>query len=371
MEPRISLEAVRDALPTLDGAVYLNTGGAGPLPMVVARAIERALAGSLARCRASLSAYDAMTARHEGMRLRLAALLAAHPDEIALSTGSSAGMNTFVWSIDWKPGDEVVTTSLEHPGLMAPLHVAAQRHGVRLHVLPLTSGGEDLEARVRALTNARTRLVALSHVSYATGARLDVEGAARAARDAGALVLVDGAQGAGSVPTDPRAMGADGYALSGQKWLLGPDSTGCLYVRPELVEVLRVTFPSWLSWKRGTYEFAPGAVRFEPGWIPTASLEGLLSSLEFAEEAGDGRFARACAMAERCLELVAERTRVVTPPGQATLVTFSPEEDATELVARLGAAGVVIRDLPGLGWARASVGFWTSDEDLERLAAGI
>jgi selenocysteine lyase/cysteine desulfurase len=76
-------------------------------------------------------------------------------------------------------------------------------------------------------------------------------------------------------------------------------------------------------------------------------------------------------MAERCLELVAERTRVVTPPGQATLVTFSPEEDATELVARLGAAGVVIRDLPGLGWARASVGFWTSDEDLERLAAGI
>ncbi|MGH3060611.1 MAG: aminotransferase class V-fold PLP-dependent enzyme, partial [Gaiellaceae bacterium] len=100
-------------------------------------------------------------------------------------------------------------------------------------------------------------------------------------------------------------------------------------------------------------------------------VSGLLASLAFAEEAGDERFAHARAAAEQCRELLAERgAEVVTEPGQATLVSFRAA-DPPELVEGLAAAGVIVRDLPGTGLVRASCGFWTSEDDLERLAAGL
>ena len=135
-----------------------------------------------------------------------------------------------------------------------------------------------------------------------------------------------------------------------------------------------MTFPSYSSWDHETEErYVPRgtAARFDPGWIPAASLVGLLEALAFADELGEERFARARAAADQCRELLAERHEVVTEPGQATLVTWKAEGDSAEAVARLAEAGVIVRDLPGYGWLRASCGFWTSEEDLERLLAAL
>jgi L-cysteine/cystine lyase len=226
--------------------------------------------------------------------------------------------------------------------------------------------GEALDSIEREI-GPRTRLIAVSHVLWTTGAVVPVD--ALAGR--GIPVLVDGAQAAGVLEVDVGKLGCEFYTVSGQKWLLGPDATGALYVGAEQLDDLRIAFPSFFSWQRGTLDPKPGAERFDAGWIPTASVEGLIASVAFAEWAGPERFARARSQAEHCRELLAEHVRVVTEPGQAGLVSFEPPGEPEELVHALERTGVVIRDLPRTGWARASVGFWTSDEDLDRLGAGV
>jgi len=112
-------------------------------------------------------------------------------------------------------------------------------------------------------------------------------------------------------------------------------------------------------------------VRFEGSWTPPASVAGLLASLAFAAEAGEERFVHAREAAERCRVLLLEQgAEVVTEPGQATLASWRAD-DPEGTVDRLAEQGVVVRDLPGTGLVRASCGYWTSEDDLERLLAGI
>lgn len=360
----MDLSAIRAGLPVLERCAYLNAGSFGPLPRRTAEAMKRRLQRDLTEGRSGKAYFEEVFGLRAQVRGALARLIGAPEGSVALTTSTTDGCNIAVNALRLGPGDEVVTTDLEHPGLEGALRVS----GASVRVVPLrTTPPEDVLAALEAALTPKTRLIALSHVAWTTGAVMPV----REIAGRGIPLLVDGAQGAGAIPVDVGELGCDFYTVSAQKWLLGPDSTGCLYVRPELVEGLRVAFPFFGSWKRGTSELVPGAPRFEPGWIPAASLEGLLESLLFAEQAGDDRFARAGAAAERCRQVLAGRVHLVTPPGQATLIAFAPNGDPAALVAKLGEAGVVIRDLPGLGWARASVGFWTSDDDLERLAGGV
>jgi selenocysteine lyase/cysteine desulfurase len=135
-----------------------------------------------------------------------------------------------------------------------------------------------------------------------------------------------------------------------------------------------MSFPSYASWDWEAEErYTPRgtAARFDPGWTPAATLKGLLESLAFAEGLGEERFRAARAATERCRELLAERAEVVSEPAQGTLVTWRAEGDSAEAVLRLAEAGVVVRDLPGHGWLRASCGFWTSDADLDRLVTNL
>jgi L-cysteine/cystine lyase len=357
----LDLEAVRRGLPVVGAKAYLNAGSFGPLPRVTIEAMAARQERDLVEGRSGRRYFDDVLAVREELRAVLARLIGAPSPAVALTSSTSEGCNIAVSALALRPDDEVVTTDCEHPGLKGALHVS----GARIRVAAVSSLPADAAlAAIEAEIRPRTRLVAVSHVLWTTGAIVPVE--ALAGR--GIPVLVDGAQAAGVLEVDVAALGCDFYTVSGQKWLLGPDSTGALYVGAEPLDDLRIAFPSFFSWERGTLEPKPGAERFDAGWIPTASVEGLLASLAFADGAGPERFAFARLQAERCRELLAELVRVVTEPGQAGLVTFQPAGDPAELVRALDEAGVVIRDLPGTGWARASAGFWTSDEDLERLA---
>jgi L-cysteine/cystine lyase len=356
----VDLAAVRAELPVLDRLAYLNAGTMGPLPRRAAEATVAWTRRLLVDGRSSKALFEELLALRERLREELASLLGTGPEAIALTPSTTDGCNIVLTGLGLGPGDEVVTTDSEHPGLFgglvasgATLRIAEVRDRPAAEALPA------LEAQI----TPRTRLIAVSHVSWLSGAVLPVAELARRAIP----VLVDGAQGAGAVPVDVAELGCDFYTVSAQKWLLGPEATGALYVRPDRVEELHMTFPSYLSWRHPDYEPREGAARFDPGWIPAGSVAGLLEALAFAQELGDDRFARASAMAERCRELVGERAELVTDPGQATLVSWKAD-DAEEQVRRLAEAGVAVRDLPGTGCVRASCGFWTSDEDLERLA---
>lgn len=300
----------------------------------------------------------------ETLRARLAELVGAKPTELALTRSTTDGCNIAVSALRLTDRDEVVTTDVEHPALQGALHVCPAR--VRVARIRDLAVDATLEAIEREIT-PRTRLVALSHVAWTTGAVLPVH----ELTTRGIPLLVDGAQGTGALPVDVKALGCDFYTVSGQKWLLGPDATGALYVHPDRISELSIPFPSYMSWERGTLTPREGAQRFDPGWIPSESVAGLLESLSFANDAGPDRFKRAREMAESCRELVEEKAEVVTAPNQATLVTFRTGETGSEVVRRLEASGVIVRDLPGVDWVRASVGFWTSDDDLERLAEAL
>jgi L-cysteine/cystine lyase len=211
----------------------------------------------------------------------------------------------------------------------------------------------------------KTRLLAVSHVIWTNGVVLDVPALKERT---GLPVLVDGAQSVGALDVDVGAI--DYYTVSGQKWLCGPESTGALYIANP--DALRVAHPGYFAQESfepgGRYVPRESAVRFDPGWISIAALKGLATALALAPE---WRFERIRDAAARCREALSERVRVVTPPGQAGLVTFEVEGDSKEVVARLLAENVVVRNIPGTKFVRASCGWWTSDDDVERLAAAL
>jgi L-cysteine/cystine lyase len=363
----VDLSAVRAGLPVLERFAYLNAGTNGPLPRRSAEAMARELDRDLHEGRSSKAYFENMLRGREDLREALARVVGTASENIALASSTTEGCNVVFTGLGLGPGDEVVSTDSEHPGLFGGLRASgADLRVVELRDRPAAEALEALEAAI----SAKTRLLALSHVSWLTGAVFPVGELARL----GVPLLVDGAQAAGAIPVAVEEIDCDFYTLSAQKWLLGPDVTGALYVRPDRVEELRMTFPSYGSWDwdaEEPYTARGGAARFDPGWIPSASIAGLLESLAFAEEAGEARFGQARTAAARCRALLAERFDVVTEPDQATLVTWKTQGESAEVVARLAEAGVVVRDLPGLGWLRASCGFWTSDEDLDRLLGAL
>lgn len=365
----LDLDRIRAALPVLARVAYLNTGTFGPLPRAAADAMAAIQLQELESGRSGPEYFPLLRDLRERVRAGLAAAVNAAPTSIALTRATTDGCNIVVAGLGLGPDDEVVTTDLEHYGLLGALGVSPAR--VKVVRLLGRPAGEALDA-IRAGIGPRTRLLAVSHVAWSTGQVLPIAELV----SLGLPVLVDGAQGTGAVPVDVEALGCDFYTISGQKWLLGPDATGGLYVRPDWHERLAVAAPSYYGQAGyeddGSMTPAPGALRFDAGTVPAPSLAGLAASLDFGAAIGPERFTRAAALAGTLRErLLAAGHDVVTEPGQATLVSWRPPTPAADLVARLAAQDVIVRDLPRLGWLRASVGFWTSDEELDRLVEAL
>jgi len=341
---------------------YLNAGTFGPLARATVEAMAERERRDLELGRGGEPYYAEARALRARVRARIAALLEVPPELVALTTSTTNACNIVLAGLDLEPEDEVVTTDVEHFGLLGPLHASRARVRVaRVRDLPPARFLEAILAEV----GPRTRLLALSHVAWTTGNVLPV---AELKEATGLPLLVDGAQTVGAISVD--ASPFDFYTVSAQKWLCGPDATGALYVAdPDGLRVTAPTYFSQMSYEEdGSFVPRPGAARFDAGWISTASLAGLESAVVGAPE---WRYDRAREVAERCRALLAERFEVVTAPAQATLVTFRPRGDAAETVRRLYERGVVVRDVPQAGWVRVSCGYWTSDGDLERLLGGL
>jgi len=344
-----SYEEVRAAFPVLEQYAYLNAGTNGPLPRVAAEAMIAEQLVDLAEGRGGEPYFSRALGMRDEVRAKLAALFGVEPAQVALTRSTTDGCNIVLAGLDLGPDDEIVTSDVEHFGLIGPLHAS----GARVVAAP--------EDGILEAVTERTRLIAISHVSWVTGNSLDP---ARVKSEAGLPTLVDGAQSAGAIPVEVGAL--DYYAVSCQKWLCGPDVTGALVVaRPE---ELPVALPSYFAQAEhrpdGSYVAREGAERFDSGWIGTPSLAGLSKALDVAPE---WRFERAAEMAAKCRSALEERFEVVTKPDHAGLVTFRPTSDPTELVEKLRGDGVIVRELPGRNLIRVSCGYWTSESDLERL----
>jgi L-cysteine/cystine lyase len=354
----VTREEIRARFPVLERYAYLNTGTCGPVSRATAAAVAERTRLDVEQGRGGLPYFKAVLDLRDRLRAALAALVGATPKHIALTYSTTAGCNIVVAGLGLGPDDEVVTTDEEHFGLAGPLAVS----GARIRVAR-TRGRPAADAReaILAEVGPRTRLLALSHVSWQTGHVFPVH---ELRAETGLPVLVDGAQSVGAIAVEVGEL--DFYTVSGQKWLCGPDATGALYVRDP--EALRIAVPSYFAQQgfepEGTFVATGGAPRFDAGWLPAPALAGLLTAVG---ELDAGALEPARETAERCRALLAERVEVVTEPGHATLVTWKARGDAAAEAAAAAERGVIIRDLPGTGWLRASIGAWTDDRDLERL----
>ena len=345
----------RALFPVLETIAYLNAGTFGPLPRPVADALMAGLERDLELGRSGLPTFEETMGLRGELRGAVAALVGAEPDQVALTSSTTESCAIVLRGLGLAADDDVVTTTDEHFGLLGPLAASGA------HVVVVEP---DPEKIVAAIT-PRTRLVATSQVLWTTGAVLPL---AEIRRETGVPVLADGAQSVGAIPAS--AAGLDFLTISGQKWLCGPDSTGALVVADP--ERLAVVSPSHFSQRRhepdGAYEPQSGARRFETGWWSHGTVRAMLAALALRPE---WWLERASAAAERCRELLSGRVELITPPQGSTLVAFRVDEDPVAVVARLLEAGVVVREIPGRGIVRVSCGWWTSDDDLERLVAAL
>ncbi|HKU57496.1 MAG TPA: aminotransferase class V-fold PLP-dependent enzyme [Gaiellaceae bacterium] len=351
----MTFEEARAQFPVLERVAYLNAGSAGPLPRAAVDAARERLDRDAAEGRSGTAYIEDVFALREQVRRKIAAVLGTTPDLVALTDSTTRGCQIAVAGLGLGPGDEIVTTADEHFGLLGPVHAS----GARVVV------AEADEDAILAAVTPRTRLVAVSHVLWTTGRRLDIS---RIREGSGAPLLVDGAQSAGAIPLD--LAGVDFYTVSAQKWICAPAPSGALFVRDP--ERPAVALPSMFAAEThaGDGSFVPkeGARRFDSGWIDGPTLAGLDAALGVHPE---WRYDGSAAAAARCRELLAPLVEVVTPPGHSTLVSFRPPADPTGLVAALHERGVVVRELPGRNLIRASCGWWTSDDDLRRLVDGV
>ncbi len=353
----MTYEQARAEFPVLERFAYLQAGSVGPLARATVEAMRAATELGLEQGRGAPAQFVGILEERDELRAAMAALVGVEQDRVALTASTTDGCNIVLAGLDLDRGDEVITTTDEHFGLLGPLHAS----GARVVVVP-----PDPD-RIVGAVSPRTRLLALSHVLWTTGQVLPVRELGSAT---GLPILVDGAQSVGAMPVD--ASGLDYYTISGQKWLCGPEGTGALVVADP--EALRVGHPSYLSQRAheadGTFEPHPGARRFEPNLTPRALAAGLRAAVAGQPEWG---FVRAAEMAERFrAELSTAGFDVVSPSERATLVSWRvPVAESTELVERLAGAGVVVRELPGRGLVRASVGWWTNEDDLDRLLQAL
>ena len=357
-------EDERARFPVLARHAYLNAGTFGPLARATLAAEGELRAWEAEHGRGGRVYFEAMLERRERVRALLAREVGVATEAVALTESTTQGVHVVLGGLGLRPDDEVVTTDLEHFGLTGPLIAS----GARLRIVRLRglAADESFDAISRAVTS-RTRLLALSHVSWLDGRVLPWR---ELREETGVPVLVDGAQAAGAIAVD--ATDADFYTVSAQKWLCAPDATGALVVRDaEALTPRLIAYPSQREYsiEEGTWEPKPGAARFDPTFTPASSLAGLEAALA---DPPAGRFERARELTERFRGALAdEGYDVVTAPGQATLVTWRVDGDTAAIAGELYDRGVILRDLPGMGTLRASVGWWNDESDLERLRDGL
>lgn len=356
--------ALRSQFPVFERLSYLNAGTEGPLPRRAAEAVRERLDAELAGGRAGRDYIESIRELATSLRAGYARVLGCDDEEVALTGSTTDGVNTVLAGLRWSPGDEIVTSDEEHPGVLAPLGRLRRLAGVSVRVAPFH--------RIAEAVTDSTRLVACSHVSWVGGKVIDAAALART----GVPVLLDGAQGVGAVPVDVRALGCDFYAGSGQKWLCGPEGSGCLFVARERLDELSVPWPGYgsLADAADALESGPAehAARFDHGFPPGVRSAWALASLSVLEEAGLAWVhERAASLAATLGEALAARGLEVAPRGRSTLVSWRAPESAADAdaeVARLREAGFVVRSIPAHGLIRASVGAWSSESELAALA---
>jgi cysteine desulfurase/selenocysteine lyase len=396
----LDVERIRADFPILDRQVrgrrlaYLDSAATAQKPLVVVDAIRDFYLTSNANIARSVHQLgEEATAAYERTREVVRRFVNAESaDEVVFTAGTTASLNLVAqaWgAATLQAGDEIILTLMEHHSNIVPWQMVAHRAGAVLRVVPLTPDGAlDMDA-YRGLLTSRTRIVALSHVSNVLGTVNPVAEMTDLAHRAGAVVVVDGAQAVPHIPVDVRALDCDFYAFSGHK-LYGPTGIGVLYGRKKLLDRM----PPWQGGggmiETVTFDattWAPPPTRYEAGTPPIAEAVGLMAAIGYLQQIGfeaireheEGLLAYAT---DRLAEIPGLRL-FGTAPGKIGVLSFVLGEiHPHDLGTILDANGVSVRaghhccqplmkhlKLPAT--VRASLGIYSTREDVDQLVAGL
>jgi len=373
---------IRQEMPTTTSHIYLNTGSFGPLPTCVVQALQERIQDEWQNGRLGPAVFEATSTIYSNARSGVAHLLNADVDEIALTDSTGDGLNIISYGLNWHEGDEVITTNHEHISLLAPLYQLRDRYGIIIRRADIGPRAERPVLKAIAdLVTPRTRLISISHVTWTTGAVLNISEVAYMGREWGIPVLIDGAQSAGAIPVDVKALGVDFYAIPMQKWLCGPDGTGALYVRRDALSYVSPTYVGYWSVKHEEgmeWELMESAQRFEAGGRQTAAIAGQASVLKWLEETVGYQwlFERIASLSAYAYEAFKEMPglTILTPrQGESGLVSFKLEgRDDTEVVTYLrDKHNIYIRNIPSTKSLRISTGFYNTEEEIDKLVTAL
>jgi selenocysteine lyase/cysteine desulfurase len=373
MDPNFDL--LRKEFPLLERKIYLNSGSYCALANPVIAAFEaymddRLMVGAN---------WDLWVNKNEAVRALVAQLLHALPDEIAVTASVSAGLNALASALDFSGArNKVVVSDFEFPTNAQIWHAQEPRGAQVVHVPRAADGYIPLEMFERAI-DERTQLVAITHVCFLNGAKLDIAGVVRLARAKGARMLLDCYQSVGSVDIDVRALDVD-FAVGGMlKYLLGTAGIGFLYVRGALVQSLLPTNSGWFAQADiGAMDItanrpAPSARRFEAGTPAVVNCYAAEAGLKLLLEVGTSAIEkRIIALTRRCMNRMQEMDwPSVTPVEDARRgATVAIESRASaELCAKLMKRDIVtsVRD----DNLRASFHYYNNEDDVEAFTAAM
>jgi selenocysteine lyase/cysteine desulfurase len=373
MEP--NFQALRKEFPVLERKTYLNSGSYCALANDVKGAFEaymedRLLVGAN---------WDVWITKNESVRALTAKLLHATPDEIAVTASVSAGLNALASALDFSgPRNKVVISDFEFPTNAQIWHAQEPRGARVVHVPRAADGYIPLENFAKAI-DEQTQLVAITHVCFRNGAKLDIPGIVRLARAKGAKVLLDCYQSVGSLDIDVKALDLDFAAGGMLKYLLGTAGIGFLYVRDSLIQSLLPTNSGWFAQAQiaamdiSANRPAPSARRFEAGTPAVVNAYAAEAGLKFLLAVGTPAIEkRNYALTQRCMQRLEEigwPSITPTPNERRGATVAVPSRDSGKLSAELMKRDIVTSHRDDN--LRASFHFYNTDDDIESFIAAM
>lgn len=382
----MDIEVIRAQIPALRDMTYLNTGWSGPSPTRVVDAIVERLRYESFSGPTTANVLDSGKEITAETRRAVAGLLNASPDEVLLTQNTTDGLNIVMNGLPWQPGDEVITCDLEHVAIIAPLLLAQEQKGIKVVCLTIApdESPASILSKIKVAINERTRMVFLSHVEYSSGLRMPAKEIRQLTEPRNVLFMLDGAQAAGNVAVDVKDIGCDFYSVPSQKWLLGPDGIGALYMRHDLIRTVETRavgyeaidqfdYPTGHSFKTETVE------KFITGTTSVPLQTGLLEAVRFLNEIGiDQIEARNKMLASLLKSRLADMQGVGVlsrndDERSSGLVTFVVDGiEPAEVVARLWTEHrILLRDVAYPSCVRVSLHVFNTEDEVEQLAEAI
>ena len=337
------IASLRSRFPILQERTYLYNCSQGAL----SDAVEEGMREYAASWRTSSAPWDEWICAYEALRIEFARFINAHPDEVAIVTSASAGINPIASALSFSQRNRVVMSEYEFP-TMGHIWLAQRSRGAEVHFLEGIGNRVPAESYERAI-DERTCIVPLTHVSFLNGFRSDVSAVTRIAHANGALVFLDGYQDCGTRPLDVKALDVDFFVTGTLKYLLGPPGLGFLYVRRELIESLTPTMTSWMS-QRDVFAFrtqhldlAPAARRFEGGTPPIPNIYQARPALDLLVSAGMENVGQQIEILTRALLQGARDLAIEskTPADSVGPLVVLRANDAAALIGKLTERGIV------------------------------